>query len=213
MPRKVDHEQRRRRIAEAVWTIVALRGLEAVSLRDIAAEAGVSLGQVQHYFRTKEQVLRYAGQRLVELAGEELRRSLAARPEPPSPRSTIRAIAEQTVPATPERRLGAAVWYAFVTRAVTAPELAALIREAWAGTHALITDEVRAAQRARQVATGLDPAELAATLQTVVDGLVPQVLVGYRTPAEALAVVDRHLDLVFRPAGRPTARLGGEAPR
>ncbi|WP_422774110.1 TetR/AcrR family transcriptional regulator [Plantactinospora sp. WMMC1484] len=197
MPRKVDHEQRRRRIAEAVWVIVALRGMAAVSLRDVAAEAGISLGQVQHYFKTKDQVLRYAGQRLVELAGEELRRSLAARPEPPSPRGTIRAVAEQTVPATPERRAGAAVWYAFVTRAVTAPELAALIRDAWAGTHALITEALRAAQRAGQLDHRLDPALSAATLQTVIDGLVPQVLVGHRSPTDALAVVDHHLDLVF----------------
>lgn len=201
MPRKVDHEQRRRRIAEAVWAIVALRGLEAVSLRDVAAEAGVSLGQVQHYFKTKDQVLRYAGQRLVELAGEELRRSLAARREPPSPRATIRAVAELTVPATPERRAGAAVWYAFVTRAVTAPELAALIADAWAGTHALISDSLRAAHQAGELDGRLDPAGLAATLQTVIDGLVPQVLAGYRTPTEALAVVDGHLDLLFGPAG------------
>ncbi|MBE1492287.1 TetR/AcrR family transcriptional regulator [Plantactinospora soyae] len=207
MPRKVDHEQRRSRIAEAVWTIVALRGLEAVSLRDVAAEAGVSLGQVQHYFKTKDQVLLYACRRLVELAGEELGRKAGTPPEPSSPRAVIRAIAEQTVPTTPEHQAGAAVWYAFITRSVTMPELATVIRTTWADTHALITEQVRLAQRAGEVDPRLDPAGLAATLQTVIDGVVPQVLVGHRTGTEALAIVDEHLDLVFDPA--PSRRQPG----
>ncbi|NLZ97477.1 MAG: TetR family transcriptional regulator, partial [Micrococcus sp.] len=51
MPKIVDHEQRRRELAQAIWSIIALRGLSAVTLRSVAAEAGVSMGTVQHYFR------------------------------------------------------------------------------------------------------------------------------------------------------------------
>ncbi|MFH8634025.1 TetR family transcriptional regulator [Streptomyces lydicus] len=38
---------RRRQIAEALWRIAAERGLHEASLREVAAEAGVSLRAVQ----------------------------------------------------------------------------------------------------------------------------------------------------------------------
>ena len=52
MPKKVDRQERRTRIADALMRVAADQGLEAVSLRHVAAEAGVSAGMVQHYFRT-----------------------------------------------------------------------------------------------------------------------------------------------------------------
>jgi hypothetical protein len=39
MPRQVDHDLRRRQIAEAVWRLAARGGLENVTLRQVAAEA------------------------------------------------------------------------------------------------------------------------------------------------------------------------------
>ncbi|MGK5632559.1 TetR family transcriptional regulator, partial [Streptomyces sp. URMC 123] len=47
MPRQIDHEERRRLIADAVCALADRRGLEGVTLRDVAAEAGVSMGAVQ----------------------------------------------------------------------------------------------------------------------------------------------------------------------
>ena len=57
MAHRVDHEQRRREIATAVWRIAAERGLDSVSMREVAAEAGVSLRLVQYYFETKHNLL------------------------------------------------------------------------------------------------------------------------------------------------------------
>jgi AcrR family transcriptional regulator len=41
-------------------SLAATRGLEAVSLRHVATEAGVSTGMVQHYFRTKDEMMTFA---------------------------------------------------------------------------------------------------------------------------------------------------------
>jgi len=60
MPKQVDHEARRQRIADAVCRLAARRGLEGVSLRHVAVEAGVSMGQIQHYFTTKDEMLLFA---------------------------------------------------------------------------------------------------------------------------------------------------------
>ena len=60
MPKQVNREERRRDIAAAVLRIVTTRGVEAASLRAVAAEASVSMGAVQHYFTTKDEMLRFA---------------------------------------------------------------------------------------------------------------------------------------------------------
>ena len=57
MPKKVDHQERRTLIADALMRVAADQGLEAVSLRHVAAAAGVSSGMVQHYFRTKDEMM------------------------------------------------------------------------------------------------------------------------------------------------------------
>ncbi|KHL01629.1 TetR/AcrR family transcriptional regulator [Sinomonas humi] len=54
MPRFVDPAARRREIVEAVKRIVAADGLARVSLREVAAEAGLVVGSVRHYFETAE---------------------------------------------------------------------------------------------------------------------------------------------------------------
>ena len=67
MPKRVDHEERRRQIADALLRTAATRGLHATGMREVAAEAGVSLRLVQYYFGTKEELLLFAMQQLAEL--------------------------------------------------------------------------------------------------------------------------------------------------
>lgn len=60
VPKQVDHEQRRRALADAVFSVISVKGYDAVTLRDVAAHAGVSLGSVQHYFASKDEMLLFA---------------------------------------------------------------------------------------------------------------------------------------------------------
>jgi AcrR family transcriptional regulator len=61
-----DHFTRagRRQIADALLRTAATRGLHATGMREVAAEAGVSLRLVQYYFGTKEELLLAATQNL-----------------------------------------------------------------------------------------------------------------------------------------------------
>lgn len=72
MPKRVDHAERRSEIAEALVRVAGRRGLHAVGMRDVAAEAGVSLRLVQYYFETKEKLLLYGLQHLAERFGERV---------------------------------------------------------------------------------------------------------------------------------------------
>ncbi len=68
MPKVVDVDERRSEIIDAAARVIARGGLEAATMRDIAAEAGWTTGVVNHYFADKRQLMRAT-----------LRRSIAAR--------------------------------------------------------------------------------------------------------------------------------------
>src|SRR3978361_1145366 len=57
VPRRVDHDERRRELTAALLRIASTRGLQAVSMREVAAEAGVSLRVVQYYFADKRTLM------------------------------------------------------------------------------------------------------------------------------------------------------------
>jgi len=60
MPKIVDHELQRETFAEAAMRLIARNGLEGVTMRAVAAEAGLSYGSLFHYFDSKEALLMHA---------------------------------------------------------------------------------------------------------------------------------------------------------
>jgi len=57
MPKIVDAEQRRHELAAAAARVIARSGIDAASMRDIAAEAGWTTGTLAHYFTNKHELL------------------------------------------------------------------------------------------------------------------------------------------------------------
>ncbi len=53
----VDHEQKRKLIAESSWSIIETKGVEYASIRAVAAAAGLSPGALRHYFSTQDELL------------------------------------------------------------------------------------------------------------------------------------------------------------
>ena len=180
MPKRVDHEERRRLIAAAVRRIAADRGLEAVSLGEVAAEAGISKGLVQHYFPNKDAMLRYATGTLRDHVEERVRGGL---------RDTVVAL----LPLDDESRDQALVANAFLVRALKDEEIAGRFRTGHAQLSEALAAMVAAAQEEGQLAAHLDPAREADLLLAVVAGLGDAVLLGHRTPEQATALIDHHL--------------------
>jgi TetR/AcrR family transcriptional repressor of bet genes len=193
MPKQVDQEQRRREIALAVWQVAAERGLESVSLRNVAAAGAISMGRVQHYFGSRDEMILFACRHLVELAGEGLAQLAAGDPADASPVTVIRNVALQTLPLDDRQRIGATVWYSFLRGAVTNPPLAEYIAEVWTGTHELLTRQIAAAQESGEIDGGADPVLAAHALLCLIDGLTSHLLVGHYTPEMALALLEGHL--------------------
>jgi AcrR family transcriptional regulator len=60
MPAPVDHDVRRREVAEAVWRVLAGAGFAGLSLRSVAREMGATTGLLTHYFRSKRALVQHA---------------------------------------------------------------------------------------------------------------------------------------------------------
>ena len=60
MPKIVDHEQQKEKFALATISLIAQYGLEGVTMRAVAKQAGLSYGSLFHYFKSKDDLLMHA---------------------------------------------------------------------------------------------------------------------------------------------------------
>jgi AcrR family transcriptional regulator len=201
VPKRVDHEERRRQIADSLVRAAAARGLHATGMREVAAEAGVSLRLVQYYFGTKEELLLAAMQRLAaQLSERVMARVKDARPPegPASPRDIIAAILAESLPVDDERRAFHVVYLAYMALSLTDPALAI---SPLARNSSLVTDvvaaQLRAAQSVGDAPVDLDPELEALSLMSLSAGLATSVLAGHSTPDQAQAVIDYQLRRLF----------------
>ncbi|GAA0583738.1 TetR/AcrR family transcriptional regulator [Paractinoplanes ferrugineus] len=198
MPKRVDHEERRRQLAEAVWRIAATRGLPAATMREVAAEAGVSMRLVQYYFTTKERLIVYAFEEVAAAAGRRMRARFAALGRTPTPVEVVRTVLLEVMPYDEESHLLSRVHAAYYAAALTDPALAsAAARNPQDSLENVIARQLRAGQQAGRVSPGIDPDLEARTLAALGAGLASTIHVGVRTPEEAAAVVDYQIRRLF----------------
>lgn len=60
MPRIIDHEVERRRIARATWEVLQQSGYDALTVRNIARQAGCTTGTLSHYFRNRGELIAFS---------------------------------------------------------------------------------------------------------------------------------------------------------
>jgi AcrR family transcriptional regulator len=194
---------RRAALTGALLRIVAERGLDQVSVREVASAAGVSIGTVQHYFPTKDEMLASAFAEVVR----QVRARLASVERGDDIRRNLSTVLREFLPLDARRAEEARIMLAFATRATTSPALAEVqrsvleeIREALSDAfaqagngHVSPADAKSAAHIAIAAADGLalhavsapgwiSRRRLSAELEFLLDRLVPE---------EAVAVAER----------------------
>ena len=130
MPKVVDHAERRREIVWALWAVIHKRGIDGVTFQAVAAEAAVSIGRIQHYFESKQHLIRSGAQEMVAGAEQVYRR----RESSDDPRSALVVLLSQPVPTDASSRVGASVWYAYLAKATNDPWIRSFLAEASRGT-------------------------------------------------------------------------------
>ncbi|MET7705902.1 TetR family transcriptional regulator C-terminal domain-containing protein [Micromonospora sp. NPDC005413] len=191
MPKKVDHQERRTLIADALMRVAADQGLEAVSLRHVAAEAGVSAGMVQHYFRTKDEMMAFALAVVRERGQIRVTEALARLGENPSPRLLLRTMIAALLPLDERTRDDGRVALAFLAYTAVRPAAAPGLRE----------DTRQLTEFIASVLPDGHGDAAAAGLLALMEGLGLYLLGGQYTAEQALGALDAQLDLLF---GSPT---------
>ncbi|MET8119481.1 TetR family transcriptional regulator C-terminal domain-containing protein [Micromonospora sp. NPDC005291] len=191
MPKKVDHQERRTLIADALMRVAADQGLEAVSLRHVAAEAGVSAGMVQHYFRTKDEMMAFALAVVRERGQIRVTEALTRLGESPSPRLLLRTMIAALLPLDERTRDDGRVALAFLAYTAVRPAAAPGLRE----------DTRQLTEFIASVLPDGHGDAAAAGLLALMEGLGLYLLGGQYTAEQALGALDAQLDLLF---GSPT---------
>ena len=197
MPRQVDHDQRRHQIAEAVWRLATRGGLETVTLRQVAAEAGVPPRQLQYYFGTRDQLLLGALEILNTEAEQRAVERMAVLGEAPGTRAIVRGVLLELLPLDEERRSRQLVYAAYFLRFLTEPALAAVARAATPPLDALLGGLLAKAQESGEIHPDVDTSAEAAFLAAGAEGLQTTVLLGQRTSEQAVTLIERQLDRIF----------------
>lgn len=179
------------RLLDAMMEIAAAKGLERVTVREVAAQAGVSLATVQYYCRTKDEMLVMAFRHVM---GRIAARA-AARQRSGPVAVLIRATLHEFLPLDDLRRKECRVYLAFAARAAVTPSLAEVQRELLGGLRKQCADAFRLAQERDEGVGEFDAEEAAASTSAMIDGLLLHLLTDPHglTKRLALDVLDNHL--------------------
>lgn len=193
---------------QALLQVVSARGLHSATLADIAAQAGVSVGLVQRYFRTKDELLRSGVAFVIEQTEQRIWRIEI---EPPV-RQYLARILDCILPLDDTRLAELRFWLNFVHVSLTEPDIAAEHRQATSRLIGGIAEALAGAKRRGEVSTTLDVAFEAAALAAFVDGLClhhasnPDL---YPVP-QLTAAVDAYLDRLFTVTSPPQRVRDGD---
>ena len=188
--------------------LIAERGLDAVTVARTASRAGISVGLVQHYFPSKDDMLLHAFERVstavatrvADVVGEGTRheRTIAE--------ILLAALAEH-LPLDEPRRAEFRVIRVFAGRALENPDLAEVDARTADALHAEIARAVRNGVECGEVEADVDAVAAAARVAAVAEGLATQVYRGGPGAAErAREALRAELGSVFTGECRQYAR-------
>lgn len=172
MPKVVDHDVRRREIADAALNLIAEAGIGAVTFRGLAAASGWSPGVLGHYFQDRHDILTAALDRAAELSADR-QRAIA---ETMQGRQALEAVLEEELPIDSRRLALTRVFVFFYAEAATDDRTREMIDAHLRRWRRLTEAVVKEAQSLGDIDAHLSPPEVAADLVAFVDGLSIQAL-------------------------------------
>ncbi|MEZ2387932.1 TetR/AcrR family transcriptional regulator [bacterium RCC_150] len=166
MPKIVDHDKRRLELVEATWRIIAARGIEGATMREIALEAGFANGALKPYFPTKDDLLTFAFSHVFNQTNTRMGVST----ESQRGLSALRSYCHEILPLDAERLNEARIAIAFWQRALTDPAKAALHDSSMEQWRQAVFAMLRDARGLGELKEGLNDDDVVGGLMTFVLG-------------------------------------------
>ncbi len=194
----MDHDQRRRVIAAAFRRHVAEHGLPATTFARVATAADVSIGQVQHYFSDRADLLRFAYAEGLAQTDARLSDVIARGEREQRPiREILDSALRHLLPLDEHRAEEATVALCLQVSALHDPALAEVASTTDRDRHARIATAVANGKHCGEVATEVDPALAASRILATVNGLAGRMTYDRSSRSEVDAVLPPVLATVF----------------
>ena len=198
-------EDRKQTIARATCRAIIELGLHRMNLRDIARALGTTTGPLQHYFRSKEELLLYTKNLLIdELLNNAREAGIKLRGG-----ERLRVVCEHLLPFTESARMAWLVLTAFNGRAIGDRQLTAIQNSRYTKCRRFFEQEIEVAKDAGALRRSIDTVLEAIALASFVDGLAVQLLFLSRgeTKRAKEQLVRRYLERSFGIARTPRKAL------
>jgi AcrR family transcriptional regulator len=190
MPRLIDHDERNDLIARAAIRVLTRDGLAALSVRNLAAEAGIATASLRRAFPTQDA--------LRQFCFDQIRDAVAARIAALSGEGTplVLALLLELLPLDETRRAEFVAQLQLGSLALTDATLQPSVISLSQDVHRACTAAVAELARCDALAAGSDAALEAERLHALLDGLALQLLWEPRANAAGYAslILTRHLD-------------------
>lgn len=206
VPKIVDPEQRRRELGEAVLRVIHRDGIPGASLRNVAKEAGMSMGALRHYFDSQAEMLTFS----LKLIGEHIRERLSRIGLATNPRRLAEQVIGEILPIDDRRRVEAQVWLAFIAASLTDPKLRPYSDDVHDSLRSLVEQVVRHLSDAGALRPDLTLDVEVLRLHALADGLALHAITRPAVIDEArlTLILKRHLEDICAPPARETGRDG-----
>jgi len=164
MPKIIDHGERRAQLARKAMEVIAVHGVQGATLRKIADAAGVSVGILQHNFRTRNALLLAAFEVAVTRVEENVANFSGISIE------EIKAFAVEVLPLDRQRQIEWKVLVAFRAEALSDRALAREQRVRWRRFRQLFKGAIERSILAGKISKQVDPEQASYAIVAAVDG-------------------------------------------
>lgn len=182
MSAPTESVQRRQQILVALFQVIHARGIDGVTMRAVARAADVSVGAIQHHFGSRTELIVEGCRTIIGAADQAHQQRTSAA----DPLATVRSIICAPIPTTEQFRVGITVWFAYLAKINSHPEIRQLLSETAAATQ-------RETARLLTLAQVADAEQSAARLLALSEGLAQRVLIGAVDATVALDLLDAEL--------------------
>ena len=202
MPKIVDHDERRRVIVEALWRVVARDGAHEISVRHVAAEAGMPKSSIGHYVGTMPQLMGLAVDQLVQENTDYLLSldlfSLDA--------DMATEVLYTLVPVSERRRHMSGVWLLLASQAGADEEFAEVLHRLNASIADGLGDLLRGMQQQGLVDSGRQIDREVRRIHALIDGLALQCMTdpSLRSEQDVRAILREEVARLAEPAAVTT---------
>ncbi len=201
MPKKVDHKERREAFLAAAYRTIKKKGIDGVTFRAVAREAGFTTGALVHYVDSKDKLLVQAS----EFAARDVRVEMEAAEALPDKLEALRQVLYLALPSDEDKRGNWNFWVGFWERSIHNQAVRRVTHLRYAEWIGRTERLIEAAQSARATANDIDIHMAARSVVALIDGIATQVLRSGTgiSPKDQRALIDAWIENWLKP---PKAR-------